>query len=128
MCDICMEPKLNLLRFSSLSPYLHGTCSAFASCYRSILHVCLHNNTYMPCISIDSLCLLDVPRKYQAALAEDGLPCVLIARNCSLMENTNATCKKKRTLKTGTITLSSRQSQKNKTNTQWSALFNSSSF
>lgn len=48
----------------------------------------------MLCIAIDSLCLLDVPRKYQAALAEEGLPCVLIACNCSLMENTNATCKK----------------------------------
>lgn len=48
----------------------------------------------MLCIAIDSLCLLYVPRKYQAALAEEGLPCVLIACNCSLMENTNATCKK----------------------------------
>lgn len=53
-----------------------------------------------------------VPRKNQAVLAEEGLPCVLIACNCGLMENTNATCKKAAHLRlTGTVILSRRQSQ-----------------
>lgn len=77
--------------------------AVFPNACRPTLCVYLHTNAYMLCISIDSLCLLDIPRKYQAAQAsrfhslhsEEGLPCVWIARNCSVMENTNAARKKR---------------------------------
>lgn len=66
---ICIEadPRLNM--FNQPGPYLHGICCVRATFYRSTVHVCLHTNAHALCISMDSLCLLDIPRKHQAALA-----------------------------------------------------------